>query len=406
MLDNSLKNVLDDKKIRQSLIDHSVEKLCSNKRLYIISDHCDSRKEHSQKLESLGKVRSLSGKIINGYSTLNSVILDEKKQNLTLSSVTPFSNRSEDFLTQKELKSYEKGTLKNEKRRAEIAALVETDGYSNMSTILQTHLKDQSVALKKENPKISLCHIHDRACDDVAYFEFVGDDLGDDFVVRMKNNRNSNQKTKNPETGKIDTVKIKDTTFLHKKVYLINKMTYKGKCYQHLKCTIEWDTIVLNGKEYTLVRSTLRKRDGKKLHKDPLILITSLSVENYIEAKEVYHIYLLRTKIEDVFKFLKNVLGWEEFQVRDWESIKNIIAICFFVGGYFYEIDSELTKNKTIKMICDLAKSKGKITRHFFLEGLKKMLIAQEVEKFKVDNNISPKFYKEMLEYAGVFDEL
>jgi hypothetical protein len=110
---------------------------------------------------------------------------------------------------------------------------------------------------------------------------------------------------------------------------------------------------------------------------------------------------LLRVKIEGVFKFLKDVLGWEEFQVRDWESIKNIIAICFFIGGYFYEIKSELTKNETIIMICDLAKSKGKITHYFFLEGMRSLLTAIRVELFRKERNISDELYAKMLEYAG-----
>ena len=77
MIDGSLKSVLDDKKISKALIKNSVEKLSGNKRLYIFSDHSDSRKPYSKKLENLGKVRDLNGNIINGYTTLGSVVLDE-----------------------------------------------------------------------------------------------------------------------------------------------------------------------------------------------------------------------------------------------------------------------------------------------------------------------------------------
>ena len=84
MIDGSLKSVLDDKKISKALIKNSVEKLSGNKRLYIFSDHSDSRKPYSKKLENLGKVRDLNGNIINGYTTLGSVILDEKRRDLTL----------------------------------------------------------------------------------------------------------------------------------------------------------------------------------------------------------------------------------------------------------------------------------------------------------------------------------
>ena len=65
LIDSSLKSVLDDKKISKALIKNSVEKLSGNKRLYIFSDHSDSRKPYSKKLENLGKVRDLNGNIIN-----------------------------------------------------------------------------------------------------------------------------------------------------------------------------------------------------------------------------------------------------------------------------------------------------------------------------------------------------
>lgn len=404
MINNKLNTVLDDKKISDALIKHSVEKLAGNKRLYIFSDHSDNRKPYSNKLENLGKVRSLTGSIINGFTTLGSVILDENKKELTLSNITVFSNRQEEFLTQQDLKDYNDGKIKNIQRKEEIEKKIEEQNYINMTTTLEKHLKDQSVALKEANPDISLCHVHDRAADNIGYLEFISEILKDDAVIRAKKTRNSNQTKINPKTNRKVHIKLIDSEFANKKVYLIDKLTLKGKCYQQIKCLIEWDTIMLNDKPYTAVRSTLIKRDGTPIYKEPMLLITTLKVTSYLEAKEVYHIYLLRSKIEGVFKFLKDVLGWEEYQVRDWESIKNIMAICFFVGGYFYEIKSELTNNPTIQMICDLAKSKGKITHYFFLEGLKMLLLAWHVQNFRIQNNISDALFAEMQSYAGIIE--
>ncbi|SEH06622.1 transposase [Candidatus Venteria ishoeyi] len=402
MIDNSLKSVLDDEKISNALIKNSVEKLCNNSRLYIFSDHCDIRKPHASKQENQGKVRTLDGKIVNGYTTLNSVILDERKKNLTLSNISVFSNKDDDFICKKELEDYHKDNIKNPIRKAEIAEKIEDESLINMGVILKKHLKKQSEAFKQASPDISLCHVHDRAADSIEYLEFIKDELGDDAVVRVKKSRNSNQAKINPDTGRKVHIKLINSTFANQKVYLINKPTLKGKCYQNAKCLIEWDKINLNGHDYTTIRATLYKRDGSKLYKEPMLLMTTIEVNSYLEAQEIYRIYLLRSKIESVFKFLKEVLGWEEFQVRDWESIKNIIAICFFVGGYFYEIDSELTKNATIIMICDLGGGKGKVTRHFFLQGLKKLLIAESVNKFREQHHISDELYSEMQAYAGI----
>lgn len=404
MINNTLNTVLDDKKISDALIKHSVEKLAGNKRLYIFSDHSDNRKPYSSKLENLGKVRSLTGGIINGFTTLGSVILDEDKKNLTLSNITVFSNQQEEFLTKKELKDYNDGKIKNEVRKKEIEKKIAEENYINMTTTLEKHLKDQSVALKAANPNVSLCHIHDRGADNVEHLEFISQVLGDDAVVRAKKTRNSNQTKINQKTNKEVHIKLIESEFANKKVYLIDNLTLKGKHYQQVKCLIEWDTIILNEKPYATVRVTLLRRDGTHIYKEPMLLLTTLKVTSYLEAKEVYHIYLHRSKIEGVFKFLKDVLGWEEYQVRDWESIKNIIAICFFVGGYFYEIKSELTNNPTIQMICDLAKSKGKITHYFFLEGLKMLLLSWHVQNFRIQNNISDELFAEMQAYAGIIE--
>jgi len=96
LINGSLKSVLDNRKISQALIDNSVEKLSSNKRLYIFSDHSDIRKPYSKELENLGKVRDLNSNIINGFTTLGSIILDENKKELTLSNISVQSNREAD----------------------------------------------------------------------------------------------------------------------------------------------------------------------------------------------------------------------------------------------------------------------------------------------------------------------
>ena len=94
------------------------------------------------------------------------------------------------------------------------------------------------------------------------------------------------------------------------------------------------------------------------------------------------------------------MLGWEEFQVRDYESIKNIIALAFFVGGYFYEIGSDLTENPTIVLIAQLGGGKGKVTRHYFLEGLKKLLTHKSVEHFIEKQGIGEKTLTEMIAFV------
>ena len=401
LLDNSLKEVLDDKKVSEALKENSIEKFSGKKRVYVPSDHCDIRKKHSWKMENIGKVLDLDKKVINGFTTLASVAIDENKHDLTLMEITVFSNREDRFIKQDELELFENDKIKDRVREAEIKALVNEDKHINMTLSLMRQTGSVSKTLKLSNPDISICHIHDRFADMSEYFEYIDQTLQDEFVIRGTAKRVSNQ-TKVNEKGNKIKVKLIDSEFENTKCQVIEKLRLKGKVYQQAESTLEWDRIEINESWYTAVRVTLKTREGKNIFKKPMLLISNIKVNSYIEAKEIYHIYLLRSKIEAVFKFLKDVLGWEEFQVRDWESIKNIIALCFFVGNYFYEIESTLIEHPTIEIICQLGDGKGKVTRFYFLKGLEKLLIAQSVFQFKDDRGIADDEWREITDFARV----
>jgi len=401
LLDNSLKEVLDDNKVSEALKENSIEKFSGKKRVYVPSDHCDIRKKHSWKMENIGKVLDLDKKVINGFSTLASVAIDENKHDVTLMDVTVFSNREDRFIKQDELKLFEKGKIEDKARVSEIKALVDEDKHINMRLSLMRQTQSVSKTLKLSSPYISVCHIHDRFADMNEYFEHIDQELKDEFVIRGTGKRVSNQ-TKVNEKGNTVKVKLIDSEFKNQESQVIEKLRLKGKVYQQAQSIIEWDRVKIEENWYTTVRITLKTREGKNIFKKPMLLISNIKVDSYIEAKEIYHIYLLRSKIEAVFKFLKDVLGWEEFQVRDWESIKNIIALCFFVGNYFYEIESTLIEHPTIEIICQLGDGKGTVSRFYFLKGLEKLLIAQSVFQFKEDRGISDDEWKEITDFAGV----
>jgi len=110
-----------------------------------------------------------------------------------------------------------------------------------------------------------------------------------------------------------------------------------------------------------------------------------------------------RTTSGTVCRFLKTVLGWEEIQVRDWQSIQTLITLCAFIGGYFYEIESALTKNLAVQQICHLGGGKGINSRTFFLRGLSTLFFAGSVTTFFRENNISPEQQKQILEFANAY---
>jgi len=401
LLDNSLKSVLDDEKISKALRENCSEKLKDRKRIYAIGDHCDIRKKYSSKLENIGKVRDLDGNIINGYTSFATVIVDENKKDVTLADITVFSNKEERFVSQEEIEKYKCKKIEDVKRVAQLKELIDGDNHINMTLSIERQTKKVSDSLKTENHDLLICHVNDRFCDSVEYFEYIDQILKDEFVVRAKLSRNSNT-TKIDAKGKTKAVKLVDAVFANNTQYIIDMLRLKKTIYQQAKVLIEWDKIIINEKEYSCVRITLKTRDGTPIYDNPMLLISNRKIDTHLQAKEIYHIYLMRSKIEATFKFLKNVLGWEEFQVRDWDSIKNIIALCFFIGNYFYEIESALIDNSTIEIICQMGNGKGTVSRHFFLEGLRVLLITAGALRFKQEMGISDEVWREMQSYAGI----
>jgi len=222
----------------------------------------------------------------------------------------------------------------------------------------------------------------------VPLFEFITHHLNDNFTIRLKISRNSNEKSVN-EAGKAVAVKLKDVPLSGKQIEVLDKVRIKKKVYQQAKRVIEWGTLILEGEMYYVVRVTLLKRDGRPIFKHPMLLLTNHPVETHPEALSIYRLYLMRSKIEEVFKFVKSAVGWEQFQVRDWESIKNLIATAFFIGGYFYKIEPHLANHPVVEWLCQLGNGKGKVTRHFFLEGLKSLLTHHHVEKMRQQTNLT-----------------
>ena len=98
LVNGKLKTVLDEEKTSSALREWGVSSAGDKDCLILLHDPCDIRKEYSKDLENLGKVRSLDGKIINGYSTFNTVMVDERGKNIQPFDITVYSNRDENTL--------------------------------------------------------------------------------------------------------------------------------------------------------------------------------------------------------------------------------------------------------------------------------------------------------------------
>ena len=62
-------------KVNTALIEHAKVEFEEEDHLYLMHDPSDLRKKHSNKTENIGEVRDLSGNIINGFYTFNTIAL-------------------------------------------------------------------------------------------------------------------------------------------------------------------------------------------------------------------------------------------------------------------------------------------------------------------------------------------
>ncbi len=100
-----------------------------------------------------------------------------------------------------------------------------------------------------------------------------------------------------------------------------------------------------------------------------------------------------------MFKFCKTVLGWEELQVRDYASITHLLALAYFVAGYFYAIDAAIIDNPAIHLICELGGGKAALTRYFFLQGLQKLLVYRRVTRFILFHQLKEDLFEDMMAF-------
>jgi len=389
LLNGEQTNVLDSELLMAELSNKAELKNAKADSLYLLHDPCDIRKRNATDLEYLGKVQSLDKRIVDGYRTFNSVLIDPKKKSLDLLHHQTYSTSHPDYVKASLVKEIEKGSLKNE----ELKEKIEKGDYHNTSTIYKAALVKESQALKQLNPSVKITHISDREFDDAELFSLIDKDLKDFFIQRIKVNRNSNEeKQVLTPTGKISKKvafeKLVNKDYAHSRSESINKIRLNKKVYQNVKRIIEWEDFELEGSVYKVVRITLLTREGKAIFKQPMLLLTNRKIRDIRQASLIYRAYLMRSKIEMVFKFCKTQLGWESIQVRDFKSIKNLLALVFFIAGYFYEIKKGITKDYVCIKLAEIEGGKGKVTLFYILEGFAKVANYQLVQTMIKENKI------------------
>lgn len=393
LLDGSLKHSLTAAMLNEALPVAAKAFIGTGAHIAAVHDGSDIRKEHSRSLESLGKVRSLSGSVVNGYQTMNTVLIDTQSKGLRLLQSTPYSNRSAEYCSKEDEKTKKKAKAIRTSVPAETASAIASETREQEETatearIIREHLRRASETVRSAQADARTTHILDRKHDENALFSFIADQLQDTFVIRLKVSRNSPDETTDA-AGKARAVKLVERKYAKQTIRYFSKIRLGKKVFQDARLVLDYDTVSLDGHCYSVIRADYQDRTGKPIFPKPMLLVSNLPLAQDADALSIFRLYTLRSRIEEVFHFLKMTLGWEDIQVRDWTSYQALLTLCFFIGGYFYEIESALTKNPNIARICELGGGKTTVSRTFFLRGLADLMKAQSVQEYFRRNEVS-----------------
>ena len=174
---------------------------------------------------------------------------------------------------------------------------------------------------------------------------------------------------------------------LSSKVTFLNMKTLFERVLEY--SSINLFKISRDKKEFKKLRRTIT---GENKHSDfnsdkiiddaPMLLITNKKIHNPYDAYQIYDRYLKRSRIEGVFKFMKEAMGWEEFRLKDFNGIKALVAVGFFVASYLYEITKKEVYDDFVVLVAEAGGAEnGKVTRHYILEGIKAILTKYRVDQ-------------------------
>lgn len=387
--DNKM-SVLDDELINDTLASEAIKQLSNEDDIYLIHDPSDIRKPYSKKAEILGKVRDLKGNIINGYSTHNIIAITLNSKSVHLISHESYSNKDPKFLKAELVHKIETEKLNEDQHDAQ--EIYDSNAWYNKKTLTKDRIQKVSTQLKEQKQDQKITHIMDREFDDNDYFSTISLQ-GDDFVIRAKKSRS----TDNTTDSKAKKIRLIDSDFSDQYTHMLQKITFKHSCYQDASLLIEWKKY----EDYAAVKITAKTRDGADIFSNPMLLITNKAVTTKEQAMLIYQIYLKRSRIETVFKFLKEGLGWEELQLRNFLGIQRLLSFCFFIAAYLYKIGDQEAHDDYVIMLARLGGGKGVVSKGYILRGIKALLSKYRVDRFFEEYQPSEDTVEHMISASG-----
>lgn len=218
--------------------------------------------------------------------------------------------------------------------------------------------------------------VSDRGFDDKkAFVEFMGEE-GDEFIVRVYQHR----------LIKVDGEERKLLGYARSLECCSSFRTELRIKRRRQKVTVDLSigSFEYEGMKLWVVRSVVRG------FKEEWILITNVPVVNLDVALEIWRNYARRWGIEDFYKFAKDNLNLEVFQVAKMEKIRKVLSWVAVAAAFLYDLGVDINEPH-IRLLLRLGGFAGwkrdKPGKGTLMRGLSRLFIAMMVNETLKNNS-------------------
>lgn len=329
--------------------------------LWLVADGSDLRKPYAREMPDLMHVRNLDGTLVLGYRTLNVVGITPSRRAVLYHRL--FSSKEEDFLsesleTQKALQTVSDavGALR---QRMTVTWILDS-GFDDVAVWRTVWEQDEHVVCRVKHS--------DRL---VAYQDDAGQWVESDIArARQRLTLLATAQTEMVvRRGRQKRAKRQRIPVQIRACPL--RLTYETNVRREgLGETVD--------KTLWLVEVRL---PGTSLK--PWLLITDWPVTDANRAVRIFRMYRQRWTVEDSFRFIKDILGWEDVQLLNLTGVRTLLALGWVAAGFLYELGVTLDWEE-VRLLARLGgwaerkgNKPGKIVLTRGLRRLLEMLVTQ-----------------------------
>lgn len=323
---------IDAEHLTAALCRRGVEQLGQSEatELWLIGDGSELRKPYANAMPDLMQVRDLEGGLVPGYRTLNVIGITPERRGILYHRL--FSSTEKDFISE----PYE------------------------VQRMLQT-VSERIASLKKDK---AVTWILDSGFDDIAVWRTIWEQ-GEHVVCRIYHTDRQVEYRQGDGRwvkGSIEEMRSHLRLMGQAQSEMVvqrgaQKQAKRQKVTAEIRACplrLTYDANVRREGAYQPVYKDVWLVEIRILgtNLEPWLLITDWPVTDLASAVRIFRMYRQRWSVEDSFKFIKDVLGWEQVQVLNMRGIRTLVALGWVAAGFLYELGITLEWEEVYFLAC------------------------------------------------------